>query len=233
LCALSLFIQRQDNYWGESICLTKHAEEIFFTSERFKIVETIENFKHFCFIAPDEIESSFDNWRFFPYVKDKLIQYSQLINKLHISKEHAEKDKKQRKISPFDKILFVGSLLQSANLQTQDIKIRLLLLVSLVEYMLTHNPDFNRFNIEESISKQFKLKTAIIVFQFDKTVDLNVIKSNLSNIYSQRSDIAHGNMSKWKSEDYLQSVTILYQYIYAIISVYLDNNQIVDFMQEN
>ncbi len=76
--------------------------------------------------------------------------------------------------------------------------INVVLLTSIIEFMLTRNPDFNRFNVEDSINKQFQLKASLLIYQNDKKRNLLKIKEDLKNIYNLRSIIAHGDFENLK-----------------------------------
>jgi len=118
------------------------------------------------------------------------------------------------------------------------------MLTSIIELLLTHNPDFNRFNIEDSISKQFQLKSAILIYMNDKSRNLNSVKNRLKVIYQQRSNIAHGNFGeidkyisrfskKEGEEEYFSDlVTDLYTYIRAILEEYLKDKTFVEFLKD-
>ena len=147
-------------------------------------------------------------------------------------------------------ILYVANLLYTSINHTLDNKARLLLLVSIIELMLTHNPDFNRFNIEDSISKQFQLKTALIVYQNNKCNDIDTLKKSLHNIYNVRSKIAHGDFMGLKKivqkhiqqSDYTREIEEhylfdlneqLYLYIKAVLEEYFKDRTYVLFMKNN
>lgn len=68
-------------------------------------------------------------------------------------------------------------------------------LVSILEMFLTHNPDSGRFNIEDSINKQFVGKMSMILYENDKKIDLKKLKQELKYAYGIRSSIAHGDFS--------------------------------------
>lgn len=119
------------------------------------------------------------------------------------------------------------------------------MLTSIIELLLTHNPDFNRFNVEDSINKQFQLKASILIYLNDKRVDINAVKSRLKIIYQQRSNIAHGNFSavnkyinslskKEGKEEYFDDIVVdLYKYVRAILEKYLKDLKLIDFLKEN
>lgn len=66
-------------------------------------------------------------------------------------------------------------------------------LISLIELLITHNPDSGRFNIEESITKQFVGKMLLILYENDNKIDSEKLKKELKFTYSIRSAIAHGD----------------------------------------
>ena len=77
----------------------------------------------------------------------------------------------------------------------------------------------------------------------DRHRDINAIKKRLGIIYSQRSNIAHGNfqaVEKYKhslskkegAEEYFDDLVIdLYVYIRAIIEEYLKDKMLVEFLK--
>jgi len=145
-----------------------------------------------------------EKWTSFYHIRDKLIKTSELL-------ESVIDDSNQ------DKILYIAKLLKVADHDISDVRYKLVTLVSIVELLLTHSPNYQRFNVEDSISKQFRLKTSILVYQNDKSKSLEWIKSRLKDIYNQRSNIAHGNFKsltdyltkeakKLKGEDYSEEV---------------------------
>ena len=79
-----------------------------------------------------------------------------------------------------ERLLYLGNiLLLSTNTYTKDPKIKILLLTGLLESLLTHNPDFNRYNVEDSISKQFQLKGSVLIHLNNKEKDIEQIKKDL------------------------------------------------------
>jgi hypothetical protein len=170
-------------------------------------------------------------WYFFPYFKEKLLQKSTKIDKF-INANNEEK------------ILYISKILHLTS-NIHDEKIRLLNLVGLIELLLTHNPNFNRFNVEDSISKQFGLKTAIIVYLEHPDEDLEKLKKRLKIIYSQRSNVAHGNYTSIKKyvdnlpkkegkEEYFDDLIIdSYWYLKAVINRYINDEKFVEFIKAN
>jgi len=143
-----------------------------------------------------------------------------------------------------EKLLYIGSILRIAGHETRDPKVKILLLTSIIEFLLTHSPDFHRYNVEDSISKQFQLKASTIVYLNDKTRDLDYIKKRLKIIYQQRSNIAHGNfealdryvigVSKREGEEeYLEDLAVdLYTYIRAVLEEYLKDRAFVEALKK-
>jgi hypothetical protein len=139
----------------------------------------------------------------------------------------------------------VGGLLKIVAHDTRDKKTRLMLLTSIIELLLTHNPDFSRFNVEDSISKQFQLKASILIYLNNRTRDINAVKNRLRTIYQQRSNIAHGNFQA--VEKYIQSlskkegeeehfddlIVDIYGYVRAILEEYLKDQALVEFLKDN
>lgn len=111
------------------------------------------------------------NWLYFPYVREKIKEVSE-------SLESAFEQGVE------EKLLYVGSILKIAAQNLGDVKTRIVVLTSIIELLLTHNPDFNRFNVEDSINKQFQLKASILICLNDKNRDINNIKRRLRIIYT-------------------------------------------------
>lgn len=144
-----------------------------------------------------------------------------------------------------DRLLYIGGILKIASYDTRDEKIAVVMLTSIIELLLTHNPNTLRFNVEDSISKQFQLKASILIYLNNKTDDINRIKKRLKTIYEQRSNIAHGNfgemhkyiskLSKKEGEEerFEDLKSDLYKYIRVILEEYLKDRAFVDFLKEN
>lgn len=77
-----------------------------------------------------------------------------------------------------------------------DNKMRIISLVSIFELLLTHNPNFNRYNVEDSIRKQFATKLTMILYLNDNTINYKEIEKYLLLVYDLRSAIAHGSFDK-------------------------------------
>ena len=101
-----------------------------------------------------------------------------------------------------EKTLFICDLLENiCDLQAKNPNMYLLGIVSLLELLLTHKPDSQRFNIEESISKQYQNKLAFLLYENNKNLDLEKLKKELKYSYAIRSDIAHGNFGKERNKN--------------------------------
>jgi hypothetical protein len=169
-------------------------------------------------------------WLFWPVAKDLIFEQCNLI-------ENAIQE------GLADKLLYIGNVLQIAQ-HTTDIKVRIVMLTSIIELLLTHNPATNRFNVDDSINKQFQLKTSILVYLNDKSKDLNTVKKRLQTIYQQRSNIAHGNFGELEKhvrglpkkqenkESLSDLVSDLYFYLRAILDTYLRDRQFVEFLKD-
>jgi uncharacterized protein YqgQ len=137
-----------------------------------------------------------------------------------------------------EQLLYIGGLLDVAN-RTHDIRIRLLILTSIIELLVTRNPDTSRFNVDDSINKQFQLKAGILIYLNNKEIDIELIKKRLKMIYQQRSNVAHGNfgeidkISKKEGmhEHFDSLVSDLYAYVRAIIEEYLKDTKFVEFIK--
>lgn len=101
-----------------------------------------------------------------------------------------------------EKTLFICDLLENiCDLQSRNPNMYLLGIVSLLELLVTHKPDSQRFNVEESISKQYQNKIAYLLYENNKTLDLEKLKKELKYSYAIRSDIAHGNFGKERNKN--------------------------------
>ena len=173
------------------------------------------------------------DWLFYPSIKDNLLSTARLLDNA-FEQGLAEK------------LLYIGNILHLAGQETHDTKIKILLLTSILELLLTHNPDFNRFNVEDSIGKQFQLKVTTLIKMMNPDIDLSFTKENLKRIYSIRSTIAHGNFgelsklikSAKKKDDLDEQYPLetiaskLYIYVKEIIKAYLIDKEFVEFLKQ-
>lgn len=114
-------------------------------------------------------------------------------------------DKLYEKIKENEKILllnmgnpvleFIANNMNVYNSITDD-KMRIITLVSMIELLLTHNPDANRFNVEDSIRKQFSNKLTLVLYLNNKNLNYKETEKFLLLVYDLRSAIAHGSFDK-------------------------------------
>lgn len=168
---------------------------------------------------------------FFPRAKAELEQNAALIDEA---------------LEQYDeKVMYTAGLLRTAKEDVADEKFKLVLLVSILELLVTHSPDNNRFNVEDSISKQFRLKVATLVYLSDRSRDLAEIKSRLKTIYKLRSSIAHGNFNEvtryisrlsreeGEEEYFSDLLEDCYYYIRIILIEFFKDPNFVDFLKDN
>ena len=134
----------------------------------------------------------------------------------------------------FSKICFIGELLEHIIRNDFSEKLGLVFLVGIIDGLLTHNPDFMRFNVEDSITKQFCLKGAVIIHKSHSKKDLETISKELKDLYIARSSIVHGNLGQLKRIK--EPVNILSEralsYVSTIIQFYLDEPQFIESLQK-
>lgn len=235
---LSLLLTKgiEDSY-GQAIILPKLEFYIIHPEPNININKVI---LYFC--SDNYMEKDYDNYiegdslsyYDFPLMKNRIVENANLLEEAFNLKNA-------------QKLLYIGNILKiSRDEITSDSRIRFVNYVSILELLLTHNPNFNRFNIEDSISKQFKLKTAILVYLNDNSRNLNDIKNDLKEIYNQRSNITHGNFEKFSkyleknkgNETFLASSFYeleckLYEYVQIVMQSYLEDIDFVDFLKDN
>jgi hypothetical protein len=91
-----------------------------------------------------------------------------------------------------------------------------------------------RFNIEDSIVKQFKLKCAVAINSQNSNVSLEDLSASLSEIYNQRSDIAHGNyVDNYSTDTLVKSVLKLFEYLRDIVNAYIDKQELIEYLKDN
>lgn len=78
----------------------------------------------------------------------------------------------------------------------EDKKMRIMSLVSILELLMTHKPDSNRYNIEDSIRKQFSNTMLVLLYLNDKDISYIEIEKYLLMIYDLRSAIAHDSFEQ-------------------------------------
>lgn len=191
---------------------------------------------HFCVINHSPLKESLikDNFKDFSYILPILTNEANNIETV-LNKESSRK------------LLYIGGLLKVIHNNSSDTRQVFGTLVSILELLLTHSPDYNRFNIEDSINKQFRLKISIILYLRDKNTDLEFIKQDLKEIYNQRSNISHGNFIQFQkflaksklanNEEYplhfYHLLDRLYFYVSECLAHYVKDPIFVDFLKDN
>ncbi|HAM62639.1 MAG: hypothetical protein A2Y20_07750 [Firmicutes bacterium GWF2_51_9] len=66
-------------------------------------------------------------------------------------------------------------------------------LVSILEILIAHKPNANKFNVEDSIAKQFSKNTLLALYLSDNKIDYISVEKELNLMYSLRSHITHGD----------------------------------------
>lgn len=133
----------------------------------------------------------------------------------------------------------------------KDTRTAILLLTSIIEALLTHNPNYNRYNVEDSINKQFCLKTCIALERIDETTDIDKCYELCKLIYDVRCKIAHGSVEgmdslikkynmlycrKEKADASILLETIhqeLSGIIIKVLRLYLKDNNYINFLKKN
>ena len=172
------------------------------------------------------------NWLFFPNALRETRRVIPLIEKAIANGD-------------LERLLYVGNILRIVGEQVRDPRIAVVMLTSIIEMLVTHNPDFNRFNVEDSINKQFQLKASTLIYLNDRTRNIGHIRTRLKTIYRLRSIIAHGNFqdipkfvrrfSQGKEDETSfieQAVYDLYTYVRAILEEFLKDPALVNFMKD-
>lgn len=144
-----------------------------------------------------------------------------------------------------NKFFYIGELLDIVNNQNSDSLIQFTTLVSIIEMLVTHSPDYSRYNVEDSISKQFILKSALLIYKHNKEEPLNDLRNNLKTIYNIRSKIAHGDLialnelfEKISDEEDLRYYLFLWvvklsKYVQMLLAAYLEDPEYVNFIKNN
>jgi hypothetical protein len=226
---LSLLSQTEgEEYFGRNFVLD--ASGLFrvnilhgLTSHLTLIQMVVHDFK----ASPDHRDGL--RWILWPLAVEELLKNAQLLESAF---EHGLAEK----------LLYIGGILRIV-CEVADYKVKLLMLTSIIELLLTHSPDANRFNVEDSINRQFQLKTAVLVYLNGRSRDLEQLKKRLKAIYQQRSNIAHGNFGaiwgrinkscpKGGDEENIEHLIInLYAYVRAVLEEYLKDMKFVEFLK--
>lgn len=95
-------------------------------------------------------------------------------------------------------IQYVADNLEIYNQLYED-KMKIVSLVSMIELLIAHNPDSSRYNIEDSIRKQFSNKILVILHLNNMVDNPKELEKLLLLIYDLRSSIAHGSFNNINS----------------------------------
>lgn len=232
---LSLLANDDEQYHGETFLLSSNPYELFFKAKNRKVFRAIENFLNYNFLILHENRAT--DWLYWIDGYEKLIKESSHLETLMIQdkiKEDGKKIRQSQKQSPKQKLLHIGSLLKTSYDHLKDPELMLLILVGIIEYLVTRNPDNNKFNVEDSISKQFNLKCAVLIHNKHPEYDMIKLNADLKRIYSQRSDFAHGNYKEdFKVDEIVESVFLLFGFNKCILNEYIDDRQLVEYLKDN
>lgn len=221
-----------NSYMGESFLLSYKPYEIFFMSIRGGVYAAVDNYIVFnnSLAYPDR----HPHWLYWNYGLHKLLEEAQRIDSLLIQQPNKELKKSlSQKQTPKQKLLHIGWLLKISHEHLASLELMLLLQVSIIEYLITRNPDTSKFNVEDSIGKQFKLKCAVIINSVEKDYNLTKLNKELTTIYDQRSDLAHGNYREIDEEEILNSVTFLYRLNRHILDAFINDRKLVEYLKDN
>jgi len=141
-----------------------------------------------------------------------------------------------------EKLLFVGETIGNVNDNWQNSKMQFLMLVSIIEFLLIRGPDTSRFNIEDSIRKQFQLKAGVVINKRNGE-KLDLLSQRLKTIYDIRSIIAHGNFARFtklmndyrkkdKDFDFFEFIEECFDYIKAIVESYIFETDFVESLKK-
>jgi len=228
-CLLSLLIHTENNsYFGRTLLASQETIDLCQPSVQIQFDLIMLGIAGLDYPdADDELR-----WRFFPYARDEIDRVVAQLNSAF-----------GRGLE--DELLYIGGLLKIIGHETRDSRIRLLLLTSILELILTHNPDSSRFNVEDSINKQFQLKASILVYLNDKSKEINSIKKRLKIIYQQRSNIVHGNFKELdkyisnlpkkegQEECFDSLIGDAYSFVRAVLEELLKDQSFIDFLKAN
>jgi hypothetical protein len=171
-------------------------------------------------------------WTWFPYVNNRLLEVRDSLSQVFGAGEG-------------ELLMYIGNILRVVQHDARDVRVRFVLLISLLEVLLTHNPDTTRYNVEDSISRQFNLKAGILVHLQHPNLDLSTMATRLKTLYRLRSAIAHGNfkeVEKYKQrlskkpekEEYFEDVVVdAYFYLRAVLEQFLRDAEFVKFIKRS
>ncbi|WP_279040967.1 hypothetical protein [Butyricimonas paravirosa] len=225
----------EDEYNGDTFLLSNSFYDLFMSSVNANISETIELFLSNNFLL--KTGNYIKTWLYWLDGQEYLKSCVRRLDSLIVQGFIAEKGKKLRpsqQQSPKEKLLHIGKRLKTSYEHNKDPELVLLLLVGNIEYLLTRNPDTNKFNVEDSIGKQFRLKCGIIIHKQNEGIDLVQLNDELREIYDQRSDLAHGNYNKdFNLDKIIKSVYSLYSFNKYMINEYIEDRVLIEYLKDN
>jgi hypothetical protein len=182
--------------------------------------------------AYDKMSTDKLSWTFFPYVNDRL-----LLVRDSIARSFSEGNG--------ELLMYIGNILRVVQHDARDIRVRFILLISLLELLLTHNPETTRYNVEDSIGRQFRLKTGIMLHLQHHNLNIFAAEQRLKQLYNLRSAIAHGDfkeIDKYKkslnkkagAKEYFDQVVVdAYFYLRAVVEQFLKDADFVKFIKKS
>lgn len=237
--SLLTFNDERNPYLGYSFILNpSHPFEVFFSSINQEVIEIIDRFASNIGMLNPELKGEHMLGEYW-WLSDRepLQDWASKVEeifKIKIKNAPGEKLTISQKQSPKEKMIHIGGRLRIAHEHINQPELPVILLVGNIEYLLTRNPDTNRFNVEDSISRQFKLKCGVAINEADPSISLEGLSKKLSDIYSLRSDFAHGNYKvkgdKW---ELYEVVTDLFKYTRMILIAYINNKTLIDYLKDN
>lgn len=94
---------------------------------------------------------------------------------------------------PLKSMHFFGELVNSCFVETRNFYLKAMTMCSIIEYIVARNPDTGKFNVDESINKQFQMKTSLLINRYDENFALDETAKFLKVAYELRSSVAHGS----------------------------------------
>jgi hypothetical protein len=226
-CSIVSLLSSSEEYFGWDLLINNSSYEIENSSSNIYINSTIMNILSSIYSKKDDpcsVEYDFDIF---------LKKINPILKKIDEGLESGEIENK--------KFLYIGEVLNTSKPQG-NLYSSLVRLVGIIELLLTHQPDYNRFNVENSISKQFVLKTSVLMHIHNPKKDLKEARKELKNLYQQRSNIVHGNFNKLdkflkeirEKDDYFDSlVQSSYEYVRLCILYYIEDTDFIEHLKEN
>jgi len=230
---LQLLIVDTKEYYGQPLTLLSSPYAMFEatdTEHMRQVAMSIFRFERNIESEPGDFGYS---WAYFPHAREKLLQGGKLLDGVFSgSKLKLKKETSKSKDVPKGRMLYVGDLLRITDSQSYDLKVKFILLVSILELLVTHAPDMLK-NVEDSIRKQFILKLTILLHQHEPQMDLDGQKKKLSNIYDIRSKIAHGGELSAGNKVLVELVKDLFYYVNLVFNVYVKDPAFIEFLKAN